>query len=296
MRKDCQWLRSMPYITARRFWRRLSSNVGQFRELSCCCAFLEVMIHIRCRVQRSLVFVRRYLKINAKINVSVTRNLDNFNGQCGNVEFYTFRKKKNNFGYENKNLENRNVKIASIINACAPQADRITEHNRYIGNNFSGFPVAQHFNPLSCYSLNGFPVAQHFNPLSCYSLNGFPVAQHFNPLSCYSLNGFAVAQHFNPLSCYSLNGFPVAQHFNPLSCYSLNGFPVAQHFNPLSCYSLNGFAVIGIIRCNCSNVIRLSIKNRIIFKPCLPLDIREHFTLRKFILTPLFFSRLFVFT
>ena len=43
------------------------------------------------------------------------------------------------------------------------------------------------------------------------------------------------------------------------------GFPVAQHFNPPSHCSLNDFSVTGIIHCNCSNVSRLSIENRIIF-------------------------------
>ena len=33
-------------------------------------------------------------------------------------------------------------------------ADRITEHIRSIRNNFSGFPVTQHFNPPSHCSLN----------------------------------------------------------------------------------------------------------------------------------------------
>ena len=37
-------------------------------------------------------------------------------------------------------------------------ADRITEHIRSIRNNFSGFPVAQHFNPPSHCSLNDFSV------------------------------------------------------------------------------------------------------------------------------------------
>ena len=37
-------------------------------------------------------------------------------------------------------------------------ADRITEHIRSIRNNFSGFPLAQHFNPPSHCSLNDFSV------------------------------------------------------------------------------------------------------------------------------------------
>ena len=37
-------------------------------------------------------------------------------------------------------------------------ADRITEHIRSIQNNFSGFPVAQHFNPPSHCSLYDFSV------------------------------------------------------------------------------------------------------------------------------------------
>ena len=37
-------------------------------------------------------------------------------------------------------------------------ADRITKHIRSIGNNFSGIPVAQHFNPPSHCSLNDFYV------------------------------------------------------------------------------------------------------------------------------------------
>ena len=44
------------------------------------------------------------------------------------------------------------------------------------------------------------------------------------------------------------------------------GFPVAQHFSPPSYCSLNDFSVTGIIHCNCSNVNRLNIENRIIFK------------------------------
>ena len=43
-------------------------------------------------------------------------------------------------------------------------------------------------------------------------------------------------------------------------------FPVAQHFNPPSHCSLNDFSVTGIIHFNCSNVNRLNIENRIIFK------------------------------
>ena len=43
------------------------------------------------------------------------------------------------------------------------------------------------------------------------------------------------------------------------------GFPMAQHFNPPSHCSLNDFSVTGIIHCNCSNVNRLNIENRIIF-------------------------------
>ena len=45
-----------------------------------------------------------------------------------------------------------------------------------------------------------------------------------------------------------------------------SGFPVAQHFNPPSHCSLNDFSVTGIIHCNCSNVNRLNIENRIIFR------------------------------
>ena len=48
---------------------------------------------------------------------------------------------------------------------------------------------------------------------------------------------------------------------NNFSC-----FPMAQHFNPPSHCSLNDFSVTGIIHCNCSNVSRLNIENRIIFK------------------------------
>ena len=44
------------------------------------------------------------------------------------------------------------------------------------------------------------------------------------------------------------------------------GFPVAQHFNLPSHCSLNDFSVTAIIHCNCSNVNRLNIENRIIFK------------------------------
>ena len=47
---------------------------------------------------------------------------------------------------------------------------------------------------------------------------------------------------------------------------NFSGFPVAQHFNPLSHCSINDFSVTGIIHCNCSNVNRLNIENRIIFK------------------------------
>ena len=43
-------------------------------------------------------------------------------------------------------------------------------------------------------------------------------------------------------------------------------FPVAQYFNSLSHFSLNDFAMTGIIHCNCSNVNRLNIENRINFQ------------------------------
>ena len=45
---------------------------------------------------------------------------------------------------------------------------------------------------------------------------------------------------------------------------NFSAFPVSQHFNPLSHCSLNDFYVTGIIHCNCSNVNRLNIENRII--------------------------------
>ena len=45
---------------------------------------------------------------------------------------------------------------------------------------------------------------------------------------------------------------------------NFSGFPVAQHINPLSHCSLDDFYMTGIILCNCSNVYRLSIENRII--------------------------------
>ena len=47
---------------------------------------------------------------------------------------------------------------------------------------------------------------------------------------------------------------------------NFSGFPVAQHFNPPSHCSINDFSVTGIIHCNCSNVNRHNIENRIIFK------------------------------
>ena len=43
--------------------------------------------------------------------------------------------------------------IISIGEAGLRLADRITEHIRSFQNNFSGFPVAQHFNPPSHCSL-----------------------------------------------------------------------------------------------------------------------------------------------
>ena len=65
------------------------------------------------------------------------------------------------------------------------------------------------------------------------------------------------------------------------------GFPVAQHFKPPSHCSLNDFSVTGIIHCNCSNVNRLNIENRIIFSSelYLPWDLTQnltHFPLSKF--------------
>ena len=68
---------------------------------------------------------------------------------------------------------------------------------------------------------------------------------------------------------------------------NFSGFPVAQHFNPPSHCSLNDFSVTGIIHCNCSNVNRLNIENRIILnlEPYLPWDLTQnltHFPLRKF--------------
>ena len=46
---------------------------------------------------------------------------------------------------------------------------------------------------------------------------------------------------------------------------NFSGFPAEQHFEPRSHCSLNDFSVTGIIHCNCSNVNRLNIENRIIF-------------------------------
>ena len=47
---------------------------------------------------------------------------------------------------------------------------------------------------------------------------------------------------------------------------NVSDFPVTQHFNPPSHCSLNDSSVTGIVHCNCSNVSRLNIENRIIFK------------------------------
>ena len=79
------------------------------------------------------------------------------------------------------------------------------------------------------------------------------------------------------------------------------GFPVAQHFNPPSHCSLDDFSVTGIIHCNCSNVNRLNIENRIISKlrtlSPLGLSTKFHtFPHPKILLTQLFFSRLIVFS
>ena len=65
------------------------------------------------------------------------------------------------------------------------------------------------------------------------------------------------------------------------------GFPVAQHFNHPSHCSLNHFSVTGIIHCNCSNVDRLIIENRNIFKlgTLSPLGLStkfDAFSIRKF--------------
>ena len=46
---------------------------------------------------------------------------------------------------------------------------------------------------------------------------------------------------------------------------NFSGFDVAQNFNPPSYCSLNDSSVTGIAHCNCSNVNRLNIENRIIF-------------------------------
>ena len=83
--------------------------------------------------------------------------------------------------------------------------------------------------------------------------------------------------------------------------YIRNNFSVAQHLNPPSHCSLNYFSVNGIIHCNCSNVNRLNIENRIIFLrgilPPLGLNTKFHaFSLTSILLTQLFFSRLIVFT
>ena len=57
----------------------------------------------------------------------------------------------------------------------------------------------------------------------------------------------------------------ITQHIR-FTINNFSGFPVAQHFNPPSHFSLNDFSVTGIIHCNCSNVNRLNIENRIVFK------------------------------
>ena len=53
-------------------------------------------------------------------------------------------------------------------------ADRITEHFRSVRNNFSGFPVAQHFNPPSHCSLNDFSVAGIIH-CNCSNVNGLNI-------------------------------------------------------------------------------------------------------------------------
>ena len=49
-------------------------------------------------------------------------------------------------------------------------ADRITEHIRYIRNNFSGFPVARHFSPPSHCSHNDFSVTRIIH-CNCSNVN-----------------------------------------------------------------------------------------------------------------------------
>ena len=81
---------------------------------------------------------------------------------------------------------------------------------------------------------------------------------------------------------------------------NFSGFSVKQHFNPPSHCSLNDFSVTRIIQCNCSNVNRLNIENRIIFnlEPYLPWDLTQnltHFPLRKFY-SPNCFSVVYLFS
>ena len=54
-------------------------------------------------------------------------------------------------------------------------ADIITEHIRSIRHNFSGFPVAQHFNPPSHCSLNDFAVTGIFH-YNCSNVNQLNIA------------------------------------------------------------------------------------------------------------------------
>ena len=56
-------------------------------------------------------------------------------------------------------------------------ADRITEHICSIQNNFSGFPVAQHFNPPSHCSLNDFSVTGIIH-CNCSNVNRLNVENH----------------------------------------------------------------------------------------------------------------------
>ena len=92
----------------------------------------------------------------------------------------------------------------------------------------------------------------------------------------------------------------IAEHIRSIR-HNFSGYPIAQHFNPPSHCSLNHFSVTGIIHCNFSNVSRLNIENRIMFKlgALSPLGLNtkfDAFPLRKFKLTSLFICRLIDFT
>ena len=83
--------------------------------------------------------------------------------------------------------------ISVIWETCRGLAHRITEHIPCIENNFSGFPIAQHFNPPSRCPLDDFSVTGTIH-CNCSNVNRLNIENSIililRTLSTLSLNKF----------------------------------------------------------------------------------------------------------